>query len=106
MQLPPKSQRVRRVLYILARFFFPDPMYQCTPLGDVDRRAAFELRRARALAVEGREHLAALGVYKAGELIRQHNSKLNFDRIAADRARIHVPVKSRTFFKLKQQRGN
>ncbi len=88
MKMPPKSHRVRRLVYRFARFFFPEPMDGCNPLSDVERRAAFYLRSGRHRALqEGQEHYAGLGVFQAGETLRAHNSALNFDRHAAQRVR-------------------
>ena len=91
MKLPPRSQPWRRMLYILARIFFPESMQHCNALLPVQREAAFEIRKGRKLAEEeGREHEAALGEYRAGEVLRIHNSKANFDRHAATRARTPI----------------
>lgn len=88
MKLPPRYDTFGRLLYWLARIFAPDHVRDCTPLTKVERLAAYELRRFKPYAnVEGLEHMAALGVYRAGEVLREHNSKLNCDRYAAEHAR-------------------
>lgn len=91
MKLPPRHNTAARVLYWLARFFMPDPARDCRAPTDVERKAAYALRRRIPLSLqEGNEHFRALGEFEAGEIIREHNRKLNFDRHAADRARAPV----------------
>ncbi len=102
MKLPPKTQRVRRLVYRVARFFFPDPLKDCNSPSPVERAASFCIRRGRYLAqTEGREHFEQLGIFQAGETLRAHNSALNFDRHASQRVRPVIQPR----LKFKTERG-
>lgn len=103
MKLPPKHQRVRRLLYRIARFFFPEPWKDCGAPSQVERVASFCIRRGKFLAqTQGREHFEQLGIFQAGETLREHNSKLNFDRHASQRVRPVIQPR----LKFKTERGN
>lgn len=89
MKLPARHETLRRALYWLSRIFFPEPMRNCRAPTEVERKAAYALRKRIPLSLqEGNEHYRALGEFEAGEVIREHNRKLNFDRHAAARARV------------------
>lgn len=91
MKLPPRHDTLGRLLYRMVRFLFPEKLDDCTPLTEVERLAAYELRRMKPYrSVEGMEHMAALGIYRAGEIIRKANAAKNFDNHAARRARAPV----------------
>lgn len=91
MKLPPKHDTWGRLLYRIACFFSPEPTRDCATMTEVERLAAWELRKVRPHKnAEGSEHLYAYGVYRAGEIIRKFNAQRNFDNHAATRARIPV----------------